>query len=79
MNELKNLPEEQKKLFRLFITISSTSFLAAALLIYVYQEQVMDYLVVDSFWVNILAGALSFVAVTDLILLKILFGEDKAR
>ncbi len=76
---LKKLPEEQKRILRLAVTMSSAVFLIMAALMWFFKEETMDMLGMDSTSIDIIASALCVMVVIDLVFVKSIIGEDKAK
>ena len=77
--EFKKLPEEQKKLLATTVTISSISFLAIVAGLFFYKEEAMQFLGFDSTTIDVIAVLLSLMVAADLLILKYILGEEKAK
>ncbi len=78
-NEMKNLPDAQKKLLRRTITMTSMMFLGLAVLLWGFREKAMELTGFDESSIDIVASVLCIMVVVDLVFVKILLGEDKAK
>lgn len=78
-DELKNLPDAQKKLLRRTVTLTSLMFLAIAALMWFFKDNVIELWGIDASSVDLIAGILCAMVVIDLIFVKSVIGEDKAK
>lgn len=78
-DELKNLPDAQKKLLRRTVTLTSLMFLAIAALMWFFKDKVIELWGIDASSVDLIAGILCAMVVIDLIFVKSVIGEDKAK
>ena len=78
-DEFKKLPEEQKRFLRLTVTMTSMTFLGIATLMWVFQQETMELLGIEASTLHLIAGILCAMVVIDLIFVKTILGEDKAK
>ena len=78
-DDLKNLPDAQKKLLRRTVTMTSAMFLIIAALMWAFKEKAMEVFGIDSGSVDLIAGILCAMVVIDLVFVKSIIGEDKAK
>ena len=77
--EFRKLPEEQKKMLATTVTISSISFLIIVAGLFFYKEEAMQFLGFDSTTIDVIAVLLSLMVAADLLILKYILGEEKAK
>lgn len=76
MNELKNIPEEQKRFLRKAVLFSSGALLLASCALWFFKDSAMELFGFDEFTLNILAIGCCAMAVIDLVMVKLFFEED---
>ncbi len=79
LKELKNLPHEQKKWLARTVTLSSMTFLVIAGALWLFRDEAILFLGISSGTIDLIAGILCVMVMADLLIVKYIIGEEKAR